>query len=175
MVMSYRLALKTATDGMLRSIDEYRGVPAAIRMALAALVLIMAGCSFSPDEDTLIRYRATTSKSFDEALNDLEIAASEQNFVIVARHQIGQALRNNGRPDYPEVTVLHVCNIDYAGKIIDVSYDYVLHLPCRLAVYEAADEVVVEARLFPENDPDLKPIAQQINTGLKEIVRFAVD
>lgn len=173
--MLNRLLLCVRNDVSLVGINQRSSVSVPMRLAFAALVLIVAGCSSSAEEDTLLRYRATTAKSFDEALADLEVAVSEQNFVIVARHHIGRALRDNGRPDYPEITVLHVCNIDYAGKILDVSQDYVLHLPCRMAVYEAGGRVVVEARLFPDDDPELRPIARQINTALKEIVRFAAD
>ena len=146
-----------------------------MRIAVLLLIFMIDGCSPPTNQDELMRYRATTTKSFDEAMSDLEIAVSEQNFVIVARHQVGQSLRANGRPDYPEITVLHVCNIDYAGKILDVSLDYVLHVPCRIAIYEADGQVVVEARMFPTSDPDLRPVAQQVNNALKEIVRFAVD
>lgn len=106
-------------------------------------------------------------------MGDLEVAVSEHNFVIVARHRVGRAARQYGRPDFPEVTVLHVCNLDYAIKILDVSMDNAINLPCRVAIHESDNEVVLQARLFSERDTELRPVATQINKSLKAIIDFA--
>jgi uncharacterized protein (DUF302 family) len=48
-------------------------------------------------------------------------------------------------------------------------------MPCRIAIYEQAGNVTVEARLLPENDPAVNALSQKINRILEAIVSSAVE
>jgi uncharacterized protein (DUF302 family) len=139
------------------------------------IVMTVAACGQHPGQDPAPRYTAHSSKSFDDVLADLEFAIGEHNFRLSGRNTIGEAIARRDDIDLPPGTVLHFCNLEYARQLLEVDPQYLLHMPCRIAVYEQAGQVTVEARLLPENDPAVRALSQRINRILEEIVSSAVE
>jgi uncharacterized protein (DUF302 family) len=137
--------------------------------------LTVASCGPRPGHDPAPRYTAHSSKSFDDVIADLEFAIGEQNFRLTGRDTIGEAITRRGNIDIPPSTVLHFCNLEYARQLLEVAPQYLLHMPCRIAIYEQAGNVTVEARLLPENDPAVRLLSQKINRILEAIVSSAVE
>ena len=148
------------------------------RRTVAVFVFILmnvAACGPRSEQDPATRYTLHTSNSFDDVLTDLEFAIGEQNFRVTGRNTIGAAITERGAFDLPAATVLHFCNLEYARQILQVAPQYLLHMPCRIAVYQQDGKVTVEARLLPENDPAVRPLSQKINRILETIVSSAVE
>ena len=151
--------------------------PFAAKTVIAFVLILMtvAACGSRPGQDPAPRHTAHSSKSFDDVLADLEFAIGEHNFRLTGRDTIGEAIARRDDIDLPPATVLHFCNLEYARQLLEVAPQYLLHMPCRIAVYEQAGQVTVEARLLPENDPALRPLSQRINRILEEIVSSALE
>ncbi|MGI9320866.1 MAG: DUF302 domain-containing protein [Thiogranum sp.] len=148
------------------------------RRTVAVLVFILmnvVACGPGFEQDPATRYTLHTSKSFDDVLTDLEFAIGEQNFRLTGRNTIGAAITERGEFDLPAATVLHFCNLEYARQILQVAPQYLLHMPCRIAVYQQEGKVTVEARLLPENDPAVRLLSQRVNRILEVIVSNAVE
>jgi len=148
------------------------------RRTVAVFVFVLmnvAACGAGSEQDPATRYTTHTSKSFDDVLTDLEFAISEQNFRVTGRNTIGAAISERGAFELPAATVLHFCNLEYARQFLQVDPQYLLYMPCRIAVYQQGGEVTVEARLLPDNDPAVRPLSQKINRILEAIVSSAVE
>ena len=138
-------------------------------------LLLLTACGPLPDQDAATRFTAHSSKTFDDVLADLEFAIGEENFRITGRNTIGTAIAERHDIDLPAGTVLHLCNLEYARQFLELAPHYLLHMPCRIAVYEQDDQVTVEARLLPENDPTVQALSHEINRILETIVASAVE
>ena len=151
--------------------------PFAVKTVVAFVLILMtvAACGSRPGQDPAPRHTAHSSKSFDDVLADLEFAIGEHNFRLTGRDTIGEAIARRDNIDLPPGTVLHFCNLEYARQLLEVAPQYLLHMPCRIAVYEQAGNVTVEARLLPENDPAVRALSQKINRILEAIVSSAVE
>ena len=139
------------------------------------MLMNVAACGPHSEQDPATRYTLQTSKSFDDVLSDLEFAIGEQNFRLTGRNTIGAAITERGEFDLTAATVLHFCNLEYARQILQVAPQYLLHMPCRIAVYQQDGKVTVEDRLLPENDPTVRPLSQRVNRILEAIVSDAVE
>ena len=152
-------------------------IPFAGKTVVVFVLILMtvAACGPRPGQDPAPRYTAHTSKSFDDVLADLEFAIGEHNFRLTSRDTIGEAIARRENIDLPPSTVLHFCNLNYARQLLEAAPQYLLHMPCRIAIYEQAGNVTVEARLLPENDPAVRPLSQRINRILEAIVASAIE
>jgi uncharacterized protein (DUF302 family) len=139
------------------------------------MLMTIAACVPDPGRDPAPRFTVQTSRPFDDVLADLEFAIGEQNFRLTGRDTIGEAIAARDDIDMPPGTVLHFCNLEYARQLLEKSPHYLLHMPCRIALYVQAGNVVIEARLLPENDPEVRELSRKINQLLRTIVTSAVE
>lgn len=143
-------------------------------VAAVLVLLSLAACSPPPAQDRAPRYTAHTSKPFADVLADLEFAIGEHNFRLTGRDTIGAAIAERNAIAFDAATVLHFCNLEYARQLLEADPHYLLHMPCRIALYERAGRITVEARLLPEGDP--APLLNtRINGILKAIVSDAAE
>ena len=127
---------------------------------ISVILLAFYGLSVVAEEVAL-RYKALTAKPFVEVMADLEFAISEYNFRITGYNRVGEAIAERQQSSFPQATVVHFCNLEYAREFLVLAADYLLHMPCRIAVYEQDQQVVVEARLLPEDDPRLGALSRR--------------
>ena len=125
-------------------------------------VITTAACSPSPSatprSDALIE-RARTDKAFDDVVFELEFAITERNFRITGRNTIGKGLRERGYDDFPDVEVIHFCNLEYAREVLEIDPGYVSLI------------------LLPEDHADarINAFARRMNAILREIVEFVLE
>lgn len=158
--------------------------PAAFcRAALAIIIGVTAiACTPSPSapgasrSDALI-VRARTDKAFDEVVFELDFAITERNFRITGRNTIGKGLRERGYEDFPDVEVIHFCNLEYAREVLEIDPGYVAQMPCRITVHSAPDGTIVSLILLPEDHADARvnDFARRMNAILREIVDFVLE
>lgn len=116
-----------------------------------------------------------TGKPFEEVLEDLEFAIGELNFRIVGRNDISKGVREAGRLDFPRSLVLQVCSLALAEEALELDPALIVHMPCRIAVYERGGRVFVGTDLLPEDesDPRRAAFARKVNETLRAMVRAA--
>ena len=152
-----------------------------VRLVLLLLVLVVSfsapAADKSPSTGNLDaatkRYTVISQKPYDDVLEDLEFSISQHNYRITGRNQIGNAIAQSENIDYANSTIVHFCNLQAAREIYDINPEFLLHMPCRITLREANGSVIVEARLVPENDPELKEISLRINAMMRSIADYA--
>ncbi len=150
-------------------------------LALLVAGAILQACSPPPAplanrSDALI-YRALTPKSFDDVVFELEFAITERNFRITGRNTIGKGLRDRGYDTFPDVEVIHFCNLEYAREILEIDPGYVAQMPCRITVHSAPEGTVISVILLPEDHADdrVNAFARRMNAILHKIVEFVLE
>ena len=152
--------------------------------AFRLVILIFLACTFSLpgaaladtptleqlDTDTK-RYRLSTKKAFQDVVDDIEFAISQNNYRITGRNMIGSAISKRTETPYPNAIIIHFCSLQAAKEIYDINPDFLLHMPCRISVREASNEVIIEARLVPENDQKMHETALRVNHMMQNIAK----
>jgi len=120
--------------------------------------------------------QASTGKSFEDVVEDIEFAITERNFRITGRNVIGKALRKRGYQDFPDVEVIHFCNLQNAREVLLLDPGFVAQMPCRITLHQQGNRVIISAILLPENNPDprVNAFARRLNGQLREIMDFAL-
>ncbi len=149
------------------------------RFYIGIRLLAICGCfagiaAPSHGDDPGYRHSARSQKPFREVIADLKFAITEHNYRITGENAIGSALsRRHGR-EYPQALVLHFCNLEEAAQILKAAPDFLLHMPCKVVVYETDEGVVVETWLLPE-DARVREHVAAVNAMLQSIVDAAVE
>ncbi len=123
-------------------------------------------------------YERTSPYSFDDTLLNLDIAISEQNYRIIHRSHIGQAVRDRGDDDFPLATITNFCNITYAKEMMQINPQLINEMPCFISVRQSgSDGVVVSTKLMDEDVADTKQseFAKKINLNLKTIIGATIE
>ena len=121
------------------------------------------------------RYVLSTNKPYDDVVEDIEFAISQNNFRITGRNEIGKAISQRTGNPYPQSVILHFCSLQAAQAIYDINPDYLLHMPCRIAVRKETSSVLIEARLIPENDPTVRERALEVNRMMRRIADYGAE
>ena len=80
-------------------------------------------------------YIVETSKSFDEAAADLELAVKRHDFGVLHVHDLGTTLRSKGIAFEEQCKVFEVCNPAQAAKVLSTDMRLNMALPCRISVF----------------------------------------
>ena len=80
-------------------------------------------------------YIVETSKSFDEASADLELAVKRHDFGVLHVHDLGSTLRSKGIAFEEQCKVFEVCNPAQAAKVLATDMRLNMALPCRISVF----------------------------------------
>lgn len=116
-------------------------------------------------------YKRRTARGFHETVKAVELSVVNQGFTVLYLHDIGQKLASRGFPINPLVI--------FEVSPVEVSANEALLMPCRINVYEEANEVVVAAlrpsifaAIFPEHKLDA--IAEKADRKVIAIVDGAI-
>ena len=117
-----------------------------------------------------------TTKPFADVLQELEFAITERNFRITGRNRIGEEIRKRGYPTFPNVEVIHFCNLEYAREFLTLAPRFVAQIPYRITVHEEGDLVHIGLIWLSQDqdDPRIRQFATRMNGLLREIVQFAL-
>lgn len=145
-------------------------------LLLGVAGLVNAAAPATPASQRLI-LRGETSETFDDVILELDYAITERNFRITGRNTIGKGLRERGYEDFPDVEVIHFCNLEYAREVLLIDPGFVAQMPCRLTVHRQGDKTVISVILLPEDHPDprVNAFAHRINGLLREILAFVLE
>jgi len=147
-------------------------------LATAAAAASATPAAAAPTRSSLaLIERGVTDKSFDDVILELDFAITERNFRITGRNTIGKGLRERGYTDFPDVEVIHFCNLEYARDVLLLDPGYIAQMPCRITVHREQDRTVVSLILLPEDHPDprVNAFARRMNGLLREILAFVLE
>lgn len=123
-------------------------------------------------------YEKESPYSFEDTLLNLDIAISEQNYRIIHRSHIGQAIRDRGDTDFPLATITNFCNITYAKEMMEINPQLINEMPCNISVRESSSgQVIISTELMDEASHNTKQqvFAKKINHNLKTIIGATIE
>jgi len=121
-------------------------------------------------------YRVTTAKTFTDVMQDLEFAIGSHNYRITSGNQIGAAIATREHTEFADASVIHFCNLQIARQLLEISRDYLVHMPCRVVLWEEKGSVTIETPLVPEGLHEAADeMVKKINLKLVEIVDAAAE
>lgn len=126
---------------------------------------------------TALLETSETSTSFDDVVLELEFAITERNFRITGKNTIGKGLRTRGYEGFPNVEVIHFCNLEYAREVLLLDPGFVAQMPCRITIHEQQDKTIISLILLPEDHENEKvnDFSRRMNGILRDIVKFVVE
>ncbi len=124
--------------------------------------------------------------SFDDAIESMKLRANEVNFKFVGHSPLYKDVEAiTGKPT-PRVEIFHFCDAMVARSILDYAPEFVVYLPCRIALLEDAKGKLWVMTLdwnvnwlnFSQNpnsvlDKKLREEAERIRTALHYIMEGA--
>lgn len=124
-------------------------------------------------------YQVETSKTFEQAVVDLEAAVKNHQFGVLHTHDLGTTLRSKGIEFAENCKVLEVCNPGKAAEVLAIDMRLNMALPCRLSVF-TQDNTVFIGMIEPakmlgmlSTDPTLTQIAKDVEDQLIEMIKEA--
>ncbi|THK40309.1 DUF302 domain-containing protein [Methylophaga sp. SB9B] len=114
--------------------------------------------------------------SYQETLENLDIAISEFNYRIIHKSEIGSAIQERGDEDFPLSVVISFCNITYAKQMMLINEQLINDMPCIITVRESETGVIIGTRLMEEKvaDKEQAEFAAKINDNLIKIMEATV-
>ena len=124
-------------------------------------------------------YTVETSKSFNQASTDLEVAVLGHGFGVLHVHDLGATLRSKGIAFSEECNIFEVCNPAQAAKVLATDMRLNMALPCRISVYTEKNKTKiglirpVQMLSALSQDPVLTQVAKEVEEKTIQMVDAA--
>ena len=121
-------------------------------------------------------YIVETSKSFEQAVQDLESAVKRNGFGVLHIHDLGTTLRSKGIAFETECKILEVCNPQQAAKVLSTDMRLNMALPCRISVFTEKGKTKigfikpVQMLSALSKEPALVQIAKEVEEKVLQMV-----
>jgi uncharacterized protein (DUF302 family) len=125
--------------------------------------------------------------SFEDAVDSIKLRANEVNFKLVGHNPLWKQVKAITGEDTPRVEIFHFCDAIVARQILDYVPEFVVFIPCRIALLEDADGKLWIMTLdwdinwlnFAQNpnselEKELRKEAQRIRNAMRYIMEGAV-
>ena len=127
-----------------------------------------------------IKYPAKEGLSFEDVITSMKTKANELNFKYVGVSQLWKdVVAISGKQDTPRVEFLSFCDAMVARELLDLSLEFAIFLPCRIAVVEDAHKKIWILTLdWDVRWLDSSKNPNQISASLREksiMIREAMD
>ncbi len=129
------------------------------------------------------KLKAKPGLAFDEIIESMDLKANDVNFKKTGHSKIWQDISAITGVPTTRVEVLQYCDAAVGRRMLDVSPEFVIFIPCRIAVYEDANEDIwlmtmdwdVSWLSFVWHDDSklsdqLKQDAERIRTAMRKIM-----
>jgi len=122
----------------------------------------------------VFEHTVVTTKTFDQAVSDVESKAAEKGFRVLHTHDVAATLAEKGFPREP-LKIVEICNARYASQVLNRDVKTSLMLPCPISVYVDQGKTHISTLLpssiagfFP--DAGLEKLAAEVEKIVLEIV-----
>lgn len=112
--------------------------------------------------------------SFDKAAEIILKKLKEHNFTIVTQIDLKDKFATKLNIDYPQYTILGLCNPSFALQAVEIEKNAGLFFPCNMVVFEQDDSVgvsIIKPSVAMEmvDNPHFKDILHVVEKELKEL------
>lgn len=124
-------------------------------------------------------YIVETTKSFEQATTDLELAVKHYGFGVLHIHDLGATLRGKGLEFEEQCKVLEVCNPQQAAAVMATDMRLNMALPCRISVFTEKGTtkigLIKPAQMLASlaQNPELAQIAEEVEEKTIQMVDAA--
>lgn len=124
-------------------------------------------------------YIVESSKSFEQASADLEVAVKSNSFGVLHIHDLGNTLRGKGVTFAEQCRVFEVCNPAQAAKVLATDMRLNMALPCRISVYTEHGKtkigMIKPAQILASlsQEPALAQVAKEVEATTTKIINEA--
>jgi uncharacterized protein (DUF302 family) len=121
-------------------------------------------------------YIVDTEKSFDQAVEDLDVAVKRNDFGVLHVHDLGGTLRSKGIDFEEQCKVFEVCNPVQAAKVLSTDMRLNMALPCRISVFTDGGQtrigLIKPAQMLSalSDDVDLVEVANEVEATTVRMV-----
>lgn len=127
-----------------------------------------------------VKYPVKEGLSFDDVVEAMKLKANEVNFKLVGHNPLWKDIvAISGQQDTPRVEFFTFCDAMVAREILDLSLEFAIFLPCRIAVVEDAHKKIWVMTLdWDVRWLDSSKNPNKISASLREksiMVREAID
>jgi uncharacterized protein (DUF302 family) len=119
-----------------------------------------------------------TEKTVSAAAEALQAAVTANHFGVMHVHNLKETMAKKGVAFDHECLIFEVCQPQQAKKVLEENMSVSTALPCRITIYEEGGRTTL-ATLKPTillamfNTPQLKGVAQEVETTLMKIMKEA--
>lgn len=119
-------------------------------------------------------YTRVSDKDFDETVRKVEELTAAKGFRVLHTHDVKATLAEKGFQRGP-FKIIEICNSKFAHKVLGVSEDVGLFMPCKINVYIKEGKTVISA-MRPEligeffEGEELKHTALEVDAIVRSIV-----
>lgn len=124
-------------------------------------------------------YIVETSKSFEQAVADLESAVLCNGFGVLHIHDLGTTLRSKGIEFGEDCKIFEVCNPIQAAKVLAVDMRLNMVLPCRISVFTEKGQTKiglikpVQMLSALSQDVNLVQVAEEVESKTMQMIAEA--
>lgn len=127
-----------------------------------------------------MRYIKTTTKSVDQATQDLEAAVIRHQFGVLHVHNLKETMKKKGVEFANECRILEVCNPHHAKRVLSEDMSINMALPCRLSVWSEQGKTHIGMllpsdllKLFSDSAA-LAEVADEVESATKAMIDEAL-
>ena len=138
---------------------------------LICFLTILFACSNNNSEI----HKKISTKNFDDIIQDVEFAITENNFRVVNRLNIGESIQERKEKKFPKNEIILFCNLSLAEEMLILEPDYINFCPYKITINEQNNETFIATRLMPINtgSTKLNNFALKMNNILVKMVEYA--
>tara|TARA_B100000929_G_scaffold282898_2_gene263368 strand:- start:1974 stop:2525 length:552 start_codon:yes stop_codon:yes gene_type:complete len=127
-------------------------------------------------------YKKFSEKDYIDIIQDAEFAITENNFRIVNRINIGEAIQERKGVIFPRNEVILFCNLTTAEEMLKLEPDFISFCPYKITISERLgrsdleEKIMISTRLLPTDteSTDINNLSVNMNEILRKIVEYAV-
>ncbi len=125
---------------MQRSNRVLPPVPAETKQAVVAAMMAMSPMSMRDYFNFMtMKIKAKDGLAFDEIVEAMDLKANDVNFKKTGHSKIWQDVASITGVPTTRIEVLQYCDAVVGRRMLDVSPEFAIFIPCRIAVYEDAN------------------------------------
>ena len=120
-------------------------------------------------------HKKISTKNFDDIIQDVEFAITENNFRVVNRLNIGESIQERKEKKFPKNEIILFCNLSLAEEMLILEPDYINFCPYKITINQQNNETFIATRLMPINtgSTKLNNFALKMNNILVKMVEYA--
>ena len=126
-------------------------------------------------------YKKFSEKNYADTIQDIEFAITENNFRIINRINIGEAIQERKEKIFPKNEIILFCNLSIAEKMLDLEPDFINFCPYKITIAEIPEtsdsigKIMIGTHLLPTEtkSPDINVFSLNMNEILRKMIEYA--